>query len=313
MLQAAFRAAHTLKGMAGVIGHTRMVRLTHALETVLDGVRKGDVQISTPLIDLSLDAVEGLRQLREEVTSREECDVNLDGLLARFQAPANTSPKPEAVNPAPGAPRADAPTPEISAAAEGMLTLEVRANIGPNSFASAARAFQLMLVLQELGVIQEMTPSQEQIETASPVSSFSARLITGCPVAEVLDALAGVPEVYNLTVTDPCTPSPASLTAKDEENKDEIAAQKPEPANSDAKPVKSQKNERTQANMIVRTSVERLDNLMGLVGELITDRNHLFQIRNQMARRGGGGGSTAVGGSNTAGGGSTAGEDKPRH
>jgi len=32
-----FRAAHTLKGAAGAIGHVRMTELTHSMETVLDG------------------------------------------------------------------------------------------------------------------------------------------------------------------------------------------------------------------------------------------------------------------------------------
>ena len=35
----------------------------------------------------------------------------------------------------------------------------------------------------------------------------------------------------------------------------------------------------------VRTSVERLDNLMNLVGELLTDRNRLFMIRNELEAR----------------------------
>ena len=41
LLQVIFRAAHTLKGAAGAIGHIRMTELTHAMETVLDGLRKG--------------------------------------------------------------------------------------------------------------------------------------------------------------------------------------------------------------------------------------------------------------------------------
>ncbi|HZW04674.1 MAG TPA: Hpt domain-containing protein, partial [Anaerolineaceae bacterium] len=71
-LQSIFRSAHTLKGMAGMIGHTRMVRLTHALETAFDGIRKGSLAVSEVLIDLCLDAVDGLRYLRDEVVSRTE-------------------------------------------------------------------------------------------------------------------------------------------------------------------------------------------------------------------------------------------------
>jgi two-component system chemotaxis sensor kinase CheA len=45
---------------------------------------------------------------------------------------------------------------------------------------------------------------------------------------------------------------------------------------------KQRGNGHITADMTVRTSVERLDILMNLVGELITDRNHLLQIRNRM-------------------------------
>ncbi len=51
LLQEIFRAAHTLKGSAGMIGHQRMAELTHAMETVLDGVRKHTVEVSAPLVD----------------------------------------------------------------------------------------------------------------------------------------------------------------------------------------------------------------------------------------------------------------------
>ena len=50
LIQTVFRSAHTIKGMAGMIGHQRMTRVTHALENALDGVRKNSIQISAPLI-----------------------------------------------------------------------------------------------------------------------------------------------------------------------------------------------------------------------------------------------------------------------
>ena len=46
LMQTIFRSAHTIKGMSGMIGHRRMTDVTHALETVLDGVRKGSIQVS---------------------------------------------------------------------------------------------------------------------------------------------------------------------------------------------------------------------------------------------------------------------------
>src|SRR5512133_1242146 len=61
LIQTVFRSAHTIKGMAGMIGHQRMTGVTHALENALDGVRKNSIRVSPLLIDLCLEAVDCLR------------------------------------------------------------------------------------------------------------------------------------------------------------------------------------------------------------------------------------------------------------
>ncbi len=81
LVQTVFRSAHTIKGMAGMIGHRRMTELTHALENALDGVRKKSIEISTPLINVCLDTVDRLRLLRAEVVTGQTSDVDIDELV----------------------------------------------------------------------------------------------------------------------------------------------------------------------------------------------------------------------------------------
>jgi len=78
LVQTVFRSAHTIKGMSGMIGHKRMTALTHALETVLDGVRKNSIQITKPMINICLEAVDHLRLLRDEIVTAQICDLNVD-------------------------------------------------------------------------------------------------------------------------------------------------------------------------------------------------------------------------------------------
>ena len=57
-----FRAAHSLKGMAGTMGFKRMQRLTHDMENVFQEVRSEKVKVTSSMIDLlfkCLDAIEG--------------------------------------------------------------------------------------------------------------------------------------------------------------------------------------------------------------------------------------------------------------
>jgi two-component system chemotaxis sensor kinase CheA len=91
LLQSIFRSAHTIKGMSGMIGHTRMTELTHALETALDGLRKNSLPVSPALIRLCLQTVDTLRELRGEVESGQTCAApaqeNAQALLTFLQNP----------------------------------------------------------------------------------------------------------------------------------------------------------------------------------------------------------------------------------
>ena len=100
LLQTIFRAAHTLKGSSGSIGHRRMAEVTHGMETALDGLRKGTLAVSTPLIDTCLEALDALRHLLNEVVDGEVSQVEITDLVRRLSdfvaapAPARVAPVP---------------------------------------------------------------------------------------------------------------------------------------------------------------------------------------------------------------------------
>src|SRR5580692_8729164 len=52
-----FRGVHTLKGLSGLFGATRMAGLSHQLEDVLDDLRLGRLDLTTPVLDLLFQAV----------------------------------------------------------------------------------------------------------------------------------------------------------------------------------------------------------------------------------------------------------------
>ena len=66
-----FRAAHTLKRMAGTMGFTRMQRLTHDMENVFSEIRNDKMKVTAGLVDVlfqSLDAIEGYLENIMETT-----------------------------------------------------------------------------------------------------------------------------------------------------------------------------------------------------------------------------------------------------
>jgi two-component system, chemotaxis family, sensor kinase CheA len=78
-----FRAVHSVKGVAGFLGFDNINKLSHALESVLDLVRKDRLEMSAELVDVLLAAIDALRNLIEHVT--ESNTVAIEQPLQRLQ------------------------------------------------------------------------------------------------------------------------------------------------------------------------------------------------------------------------------------
>ncbi|NPV87567.1 MAG: chemotaxis protein CheA [Anaerolineae bacterium] len=278
LVQALFRAAHTLKGTSGMIGHKRMVTLTHALENALDGVRKREVEISTAFVDLCLEAVDALRLLREEVVQRRASSVNVEALAERFSSLSTFQEDKEQI--AVSMPKVQ----EQAAPAESGCSIHVEVFIAQDSIASAARAMQVLMTLQGFGEIVRMEPSQEEIETAKPVQRFEAQIKTQASIEEIRKEIGAISEIEKVVVE----------ALDGGEKTASVPSEAPTTIQPPAEAVRNlewelgrttQPQAKTAAEKTVRTSVERLDKLMNLVGELITDRNRLYQVRGSFEAR----------------------------
>ena len=342
LIQTVFRSAHTIKGMSGMIGHKRMTNLTHTLENILDGVRKNSIPISKQLFDLCLEAVDHLRLLRDEVVTSQTCDVNIDEMVTALKdfienvknenlqktqentvsdalleenvlARQKIETQIDAIIAGVGISDSQSSPHNVQDKIDALITsapelecrpLQIHARIDPGSISSAARAFQLMMALQDMGDIQSMEPSQAQIETSASVSVFTAVVNTSWSVEMVRSALARISDVDEASIDGviviangsvviepprqalPDQPEPPKVPEK-VENTSTLPVKTPTAATP---PVSSNDRRastpfgRRSADMTIRANVERLDNLMNLVGELITDRNHLKKIHSRVAR-----------------------------
>jgi two-component system, chemotaxis family, sensor kinase CheA len=242
LIQGLFRAAHTLKGMAGMIGHKRLVSLTHTLENGFDGIRKNTYQVTTEFIDLCLSSIDGLRLLREEVIDRQESNVDVDTIVYQLEEyitrvsggaatktqpaskptattlekQAETKPKPDQEpKPLPSA------TLQTSTPAVGK-TWFVTALVSSKSIAPAARAFQIMMALQNAGSILEMDPPVEHIEASKPVTKFVAKFITNLDISIVKQDLERISELDSFELIDPDRSSKPAPVPTEEVNADTI-------------------------------------------------------------------------------------------
>lgn len=86
LLQEVFRAAHTIKGSSAAIGHLRMAHLTHAMETLLDKLRKNEMDVSPELVERLFQGLDMLKVLAAEVQTLEQGDLDVEGLVAALEA-----------------------------------------------------------------------------------------------------------------------------------------------------------------------------------------------------------------------------------
>jgi len=269
-LNATFRAAHTLKAVAAAVGHERMAALTHALESLFDAMREGHLTPSPGLADELLTTVDVLRALRDEVVDRRSRGVDIGDWLARVERwhPGAGADVPAAAADRPADKRALAPEQLARVAAccqEGLAVLDIEVAADMAAFAPEARLLQAAMGLGEGGEIISQRPTNEDLLEGR--HSGFLRVVLGTPhePGKVEDILGGIAELASFSVRPYAAAGPAPAPT---------AAERPAPLPAVSEPDKT-----------VRTSVERLDALMDLVGELVTDRTRLIQLHESLRAR----------------------------
>ncbi|HKL79841.1 MAG TPA: chemotaxis protein CheA [Mobilitalea sp.] len=299
-----FRAAHSLKGMAGTMGYKRMQRLTHEMENVFSEVRNGKMKVSSALVDVlfkGLDALEfylgNIQENADEGTEDYE-DIlsalkNILNIGLGNSAPVIKQEKEvvaQSTADVTGSDRMKFKSLKIedyekkAIAKAGMLGLNVvglTVYIQEYSVLKGARAFMVNRTLEEYGEIIKLFPSAQDLEDEKYDFDYSAFIITketpekiaqvATNVSEVKEVLA---DIVKLTEEDLVT----YITAI---NQDEMVQTQPKGSSNNLKVGNTSATKQTLkpvANRSVRVDIDKLDVLMNLVSELIIAKNSLISI-----------------------------------
>ena len=302
-----FRAAHSLKGMAGTMGYKRMQNLTHDMENVFSEVRNGNIKVQSNMIDIlfqCLDALEAytanIRESGDEGTDDNEALIKalndiLNGDKEETQE-AEAAPQAEAeAAPAASEGSADEKWKQVKLGESELVVLNEAKKQGKNVYGltvkvqescilKAARAFLVFKAIEELGEIIVSNPSTQDIEDEKFELDFSVIVLADGEIEPLIAAAASVSEIESVTggILDiPAETETAKEEVAEEEVKAEVAAQpetEPAPkAAANAAPAKadSKKPAKPVVNRTVRVDIEKLDVLMNLVSELIIAKNSL--------------------------------------
>lgn len=214
-----FRAAHSLKGMAGTMGFKRMQRLTHDMENVFQEVRSEKVKVTSSMIDLlfkCLDAIEGyldnVKASSDEGTEDNELIIKeLNDFIAAEDgaaaapAPAQAEPKKEEA-PAQTAGGDDkkyfefglseSEKDKIKQAEEGGAHIYgMTIYIQKECLLKAARAFLVFKAVEEFGEILVYNPSSQDIEDEKFDCDFSIFIASDEPYEKIAEAAKSVSEI----------------------------------------------------------------------------------------------------------------------
>ena len=292
-----FRAAHSLKGMAGTMGFKRMQALTHDMENVFSEVRNGSIKVNASIIDVvfqCLDALEeylaNIQESADEGTNDNEPIIKeLNNILKGGGAPAPAAETKKEEK------KADATAPAgedgrkwlsinldssqsnviVDAKKQGMNVHGITVKVQESCILKAARAFLVFKALEELGEVIVSNPSAQDIEDERFELDFSVIIITEKSVDDVIAAAANVSEIESVlgapiedSALHPDKPAEPVQTAAVQVKE----ADKPQPEKkaNDKKPAG-----KPIVNRTVRVDIEKLDVLMNLVSELIIAKNSL--------------------------------------
>ncbi len=304
VIQDIFRAAHTLKGSSATLGHQRMAELTHAMENVLDRLRKGKVSVTTPLVDTLFRCLDVLKIFKDEIATGEPAAVNTDEVMRELAALEGTADSAEPAAPAPAGGDVALPalTPEQQAKLEqaqarGLKAYQAQVALSPEAAMPAVRAFQALLAVADIGQIVLSVPTQEEVENDQVGADLKLLFVTGESVEKVHEVIREVPEIA-IQVLAPYQPSlPAATPGPAEEvaaaamappasGAAQAATGAPQPAPGAAPPAESNSGgpvRTTRSGLrTVRVDVEVLDNLMNTVGELVIERTRLQQVLSRL-------------------------------
>ena len=313
-----FRAAHSLKGMAGTMGFKRMQRLTHDMENVFQEVRSDRLKVNSAMIDLlfkCLDAIEGylnnVKASSDEGTEDNELIIKeLNDFIAGGEGDgAKTEPKKEEKTPAAQAePEGDgkkkyfefdlddSEKAKIKEAEEnGQHIYGMTVYIQKECLLKAARAFLVFKAVEEFGQILVYNPSSQEIEDEHFDCDFSFYLASEESFDKILEAAKAVSEIEEVvgeevkyeTLAERQEKAEAAAAETAEAAEKEQAQEKPAetaqtPAPAAKAPTAANNKKQTVAkpvtNRTVRVDIEKLDALMNQVSELIIAKNSLVSL-----------------------------------
>jgi two-component system chemotaxis sensor kinase CheA len=313
VLNEIFRLAHTLKGMSGTMGFSHTLKLTHQMENVLEALRNNEIKTSSWLADLLFKCLDALESYTNHVIETgNEGDMEYTEILDELESvlskrgiendglPANNNFPNSAAGSTVNVPGVPVIVNEYEqnvinkAYEKGYKTYKVTVSLNETCILKAARAFIVFKTIEKNAEIIKSEPKVQDIEDEKFEYEFAVLIITTQDPELIKKELLSISEIRDISINE-VTPSELDepgikKTVSQIINTEQMAGfSQQTQESSEAAYEKSQQTviqsavvhkedtaaKRTKTGKTVRVDIERLDNLMNLVSELIIQKTRL--------------------------------------
>lgn len=264
-----FRAAHSLKGMAGTMGFEELAHFTHQMESVLDLLRTGELEASDRVINVLFSSVDTLEILLEQ-TINDEPISSFQDIVSALQRLGDPQAETTETKPL-GTKDVSVVLDEFNRETikqgleQGYNAYQVLITLRPNTLLKSVRVYTIFQALEEVGTIIQCNPSAQDLEEERFDNQFALIILTHESAKEIQAIVEGISEIEQVQVSKP----------DDVTRQESAAALEVEP--------RIQSRLRTRrTDKFVRVETDRLDKLINLVGELVISRTQVMEIMKQL-------------------------------
>lgn len=281
-LNAIFRAAHSIKGGAGTFGFTVLQETTHLMENLLDEARRGEMQLSTDIINLFLETKDIMQEQLDAYKSSTEPDAASFEYICNALRQLALEAKGESVPPVAGGAR-------LSVVDNATQQAEVSANADASSVAGKKQITLSRLKAGEPDMLEEELNNLATLSQVSKTAdSLTAVIEGGVDEDDIVAVLCFVIEADQIDFTN--APAAEEKAQAEPDVVEEVVA---EPvaavvataaASSPAAPRAEREKPaaRSSESTSIRVAVEKVDQLINLVGELVITQSMLAQRSNAL-------------------------------
>ncbi|HHA2328562.1 TPA: chemotaxis protein CheA [Enterobacter ludwigii] len=279
-LNAIFRAAHSIKGGAGTFGFTILQETTHLMENLLDEARRGEMQLNTDIINLFLETKDIMQEQLDAYKSSAEPDA------ASFEYICN------ALRQLALEAKGDAAAAVVPAAKLSVVDAVTAQEVAPAAAASKVRVVLSRLKENEVDLLEEELSNLAKLSNVvKGKDSLSATLEEGISQDDIVAVLCFVIEADQIAFETETAAVDVPAAVEEVAVVPQAAAPAVAPAapvlkavpKDVAAPGRGEKPAaRSSESTSIRVAVEKVDQLINLVGELVITQSMLAQRSNEL-------------------------------